>query len=133
MAKKDKTETTTQSDMEVAEALKNSIETVHSAVNPGHTFRQIDPKKLPMYNPDAGVSSNSSQLIFPTDKWGLTRDIKKAMILAASRIAGHPDKKELFDEILSVLLKHVDAKHADALKRKDVDYAASRNKVEQPT
>lgn len=55
-------------------------------------------------------SSNPTMLAFPTDKWGITKDIKKAFIEAASRVAGDEQKKALVLATVDVLLEHLDAK-----------------------
>lgn len=66
-----------------------------------------------------GVSANSARLEFPTDKWGLTKDVKKAMIAMASRIAGDDSKKELADEVLRILNGHLEEKFASDKKHRD--------------
>lgn len=52
------------------------------------------------------VSSNPALLQFPTDRWGLTKDLKKAVTQLTSRIAGDPAKKELADAVFKVLMEH---------------------------
>ena len=60
-------------------------------------------------------------LTFPTDRWGITKDLKKAFITAASRVAGDESKKKLVDDIVAILVKHVDEKFAvDSAKRKTI-------------
>lgn len=67
---------------------------------------------------DDGVSHISTLLEFPTDQWGLTKDLKTALIAVASRVNGHPDKLELVEQTLEVLLVHLKAKYRnDALAR----------------
>ena len=57
------------------------------------------------------VSANAALLNFPNDRYGITKDIKKAMTSAASRIAGDATKKELVLEVVGVLLEHIEAKY----------------------
>lgn len=63
-----------------------------------------------MAKPSKPIGTNPSVLNWPTDRWGLTKDLKQALILLSSRLAGHPDKKELFDETLRVGLEFLEAK-----------------------
>ena len=58
------------------------------------------------------ISHNSAFLEWPTDVWGLTKDIKRALVDVASRLNGHEDKKALLDATLAVALGHVEAKYA---------------------
>lgn len=53
---------------------------------------------------------SSGSLVFPTDKLGLTVELKAAMIKVASRI-GHDEKNmQLVGETLEVLMSHVAAR-----------------------
>ena len=56
------------------------------------------------------VSHNSSFLVWPTDPWGMTIELKAALIHIASRIQGATDKKELVDAVLEIGLGHIKAK-----------------------
>lgn len=56
-------------------------------------------------------AANASALTFPTDRFGITKDVKKALIVAASRIAGDDRKLELVQEVLAIMSKHIVAKH----------------------
>lgn len=58
------------------------------------------------------VSGNASLMTFPTDRYGITKDIKKAMIATASRIAGDQAKKDLVLEVVTMLTKHIEIKFA---------------------
>lgn len=64
-------------------------------------------------------SANPALLTFPTDRWGVTKDLKKALIHVASRVAGDPNKKALVDEVLKILVLHLNAKF-----KADQDYKA---------
>lgn len=55
--------------------------------------------------------ANPALLDFPTDRWGITKDIKTAITRAASRIAGDEGKKALVDEVLRILVLHLNAKY----------------------
>jgi len=57
------------------------------------------------------VSANAALLTFPNDRFGITKDIKKALTQAASRIAGDASKKELVVEVVGILMKHIELKY----------------------
>lgn len=57
------------------------------------------------------VSANPALLPFPADRWGVSRDIRRAMISTSSRIAGDTNKYELVKEVLEILIKHMEAKY----------------------
>lgn len=57
------------------------------------------------------IGTNAALLSFPTDRFGITKDIKKALTSAASRIAGDDSKLALVQEVLDILSKHIVAKH----------------------
>lgn len=65
---------------------------------------------------------NSSFLVFPTDIYGLTKDLKKAIIASASRINGHEDKYKLFHDTLAVGLKHIEARYGEAIEARSKLY-----------
>jgi hypothetical protein len=56
------------------------------------------------------ISSNAALLSFPNDRFGITKDVKKALTQAASRIAGDAQKKELVLEVVGILLQHIEVK-----------------------
>lgn len=66
--------------------------------------------KAPTKQRAHAVSSNPALLTFPTDRFGITKDIKKAMVTTASRIAGDANKKELVEEVLAILVEHMNIK-----------------------
>lgn len=56
------------------------------------------------------VGTNAALIAFPTDKWGVTKDLKKTIISLASRVAGDVEKKKLVDETLALLVEHLNIK-----------------------
>jgi len=56
------------------------------------------------------VPANAALIEWPTDVWGLTKDLKKAVVFLASRIGGHADKKELADRTIAIALAHIESK-----------------------
>jgi hypothetical protein len=83
------------------------------------------------------LSANAALLSFPTDKWGLTKDVKKAITHMASRIAGDPGKKALADATLKILLEHLelkvtaDAEYRGILKDRTIDRLDTKADKEQ--
>lgn len=68
----------------------------------------VKPKRVEMPGTDL---ANPSNLVFPTDRFGLTTDIRKAVISAARKVGGDAAKVKLIEETLHVLRKHVQASH----------------------
>lgn len=56
-------------------------------------------------------TTNPSELAFPTDRWGLTKDAKAALIAMTARICGSPEKYTLAKETLDTLLAYLDARY----------------------
>lgn len=67
-------------------------------------------KPLSLAKPNGKASANPAHLDFPSDRWGLTKDLRKAIVSTASRVAGSEDKKRLVDETLKIGLAHIEAK-----------------------
>lgn len=65
---------------------------------------------MPKYSED-GTHVNPRYLKFPADKWGLTKDLKAALVRTASRVAGDERKMALVKETLRVGLTHMDMKY----------------------
>lgn len=84
--------------------------------------RVTDRRRLALKSTD-GTTANSAHLEWPTDRWGVTKDLKKALTDVASRIAGDQAKKELTDEVLRIGLAHLEAKFTQ-----DHTYRATRQK-----
>lgn len=65
--------------------------------------------------------ANATLLEYPTDRWGLTKDVKTAMTELASRIGGQEDKYNLAKEVLKILNDHLELKFkADKAYRESV-------------
>ena len=56
-------------------------------------------------------TTNPSELAFPTDRWGLTRDVKAGIIAMSARICGSPEKYALAKETLETLLGYLEARY----------------------
>ncbi len=73
------------------------------------------------------VSDNPAQIKWPSDQWGFTTEVKKAISSAAGRLGGSQDKHDLLIATLMVALAHVKKRHA-----KDVRVRAERlGKIKQ--
>lgn len=71
---------------------------------------------------ERAVTSNGSLIRFPSDRFGVTKDIKKAGLHAASRIAGNAEKKELVLAVIDIMVEHINLKFAaDVAYRKKLD------------
>lgn len=78
--------------------------------------------RMPEYSKD-GTHVNPRYLKFPADKWGVTKDLKAALVRTASRIAGDDRKMELVKETLRIGLTHMDMKY-----KRDKVYKDARQK-----
>lgn len=58
----------------------------------------------------AHTPANPSALTWPTDPWGLTTQVKAAVLEAIGRVNGQEDKKELLDMTLEIAMSFVEAK-----------------------
>lgn len=112
-------------------------------MNPTRTELVVEKKrptpvrKSPTPTRGTALSANAALLAFPTDKWGLTKDVKKAITHMASRIAGDPGKKALADATLKILLEHLelkvqaDAEYRGILKDRTMDRLDTKAEKEQ--
>ena len=80
----------------------------------------------------AQAGANPAELVFPTDKWGFTSDVKKAVLKAAGTVRGQDDKHALLVGTLAVLIKHIqerkvgDAELAAVSRQRQLEAAAAR-------
>jgi len=80
------------------------------------------------------VSHNPTLIVWPTDIWGLTKDVKAAIIAATSRINGQADKKALLDATLAIALGHLASKYQSDTESRAVQIAKdARDAVVEPT
>ena len=87
----------------------------------------------------ANATSNPAELVFPTDKWGFTSEVKKAILKAAGTVRGQDDKHALLVGTLAVLIQHIklrkgsDAALAETSRLRRLDAAndrANRSRVQ---
>lgn len=74
----------------------------------------VKPKRMEMPGTDP---ANPSNLVFPTDRFGLTTEIRKAVIAATRKVGGDKEKVVLIEETLRVLRGHVQAAHKSTVSR----------------
>lgn len=66
----------------------------------------------------AAVATNPALVEFPRDQWGMTSELRKAGLRAASSVRGNPEKQALLLQTLRVIAQHSQARlqsDADAL------------------
>jgi len=83
------------------------------------------------YTTKDGIHANPTFVKFPTDRWGLTKDLKAALIAVASRMVGAEDKKALVDEVLRVGVGHIEAKYALDNQKRMAQFAAAQAEAER--
>lgn len=84
----------------------------------------------------AAMSANPTQIPWPTDKWGMTKELRKAVLMAASRLRGDADKKALLDETLNVAAEFIEVNFESSVqaRKKAVDkiIAADKEAAKKP-
>lgn len=83
-------------------------------VNKPRKMKLVKPRRVPNKTADY---ANSSLLVFPTDSLGITTEIKAALIRAGSKIGKDKRALALVQEVLDIGIKHIEARHAQALNR----------------
>lgn len=73
------------------------------------------PRKMNLIKPTRKADkpdsmANSSLLVFPTDRLGITTELKSSMIRAASKVGKDESTLRLIDETLKILRGHVQAR-----------------------
>lgn len=75
------------------------------------------PRKMSLLKPTRKTTgtnpANSAHLVFPTDRLGITTDIKKAMIKAASKVGKEKDTLDLLEETVRILRGHIQARYKE--------------------
>lgn len=106
---------TVNQDVPAVDSKKDTGKMVHHRWMEPREPKQAAPKRSAPINiierqrvKDTLPSSNPATLTFPTDRYGMTTDLKKSFTAMVSRIAGDPAKKKLADDTLDVLLQHLD-------------------------
>lgn len=90
-----------------APTLNEQGRTAHTVAKPKSA--KPEKRRMKLHSAD-GTHSNPRYLKFPADKWGLTKDLKSALISVASRTAGDERKMAVVQETLRVGLAHLDMK-----------------------
>lgn len=61
-------------------------------------------------NKEYTAESNPAAIEWPTDPWGLTTELKRAIIRTGSRICNGQDKLDLVNEVLKIGFLHLSTK-----------------------
>lgn len=69
------------------------------------------------------VPSNAALLEWPTDRDGITADLKQALLNAAGRVNGREDKLEIILAVLSLGAKHILSRFASQVEMNAAAYA----------
>ena len=79
------------------------------------------------------ASHNPTLLVWPTDVWGFTAQLKDAIVSAASRVNGAADKKALVDAVLATGLAHLEAKYTvdAAIRQAAIDAVVAQNEAKE--
>lgn len=79
------------------------------------------------------ASHNPTLLVWPTDVWGFTAQLKDAIVAAASRVNGAADKKALVDAVLATGLAHLEAKYKvdAAVRQAAIDAVIAENEARE--
>lgn len=114
---------------EAVDAVEASENPVEAPEAPSAT---TPPEKVRRAAPVVAVS-NPALINWPTDIWGITKDVKKAIVAATARVNGQADKKAVLDSVLRIALAHLEARfEADStLRAKRIEKAAADAAPEQ--
>lgn len=85
----------------------------------------VKPKRV---EPQSTNKANPVSLVFPTDRFGLTTDIRSAVIAAVAKVGADKAKADLISDTIAVLLEHLEAVKETAqpravLKRRTLEVA----------
>lgn len=59
------------------------------------------------------VSSNPALVIYPTDVWGMTTDLKATVKYLAARVCGCPEKYKVVQDTLKIALEHLRVRYQE--------------------
>ena len=112
MAKKPET-TSKEVAAKAAHVLKDPAASADAKSVAASALTQVDKaaEAKPKSQKPVDVSHNPAFLLWPTDVWGLTKDVKKAFVAVAHRVKGQPDKMKLLEDTLDVAMKYLDARY----------------------
>ena len=83
------------------------------------------------------MDANPTKISWPTDKWGFTRELRKAVIGAASKLKGDPDKKRILDETIEVAIEFLEVNFASSVRdrKRAIDKLAAKEAaaLKEPT
>ena len=92
------------------EVIEPTVEALEAEVDEEVTRDEIEMIEAIALAAAPDVGTNASLIVFPSDPYGLTKDLKVAIQRVASRIAGHADKKALVNAVLIKAIAHIKVK-----------------------
>lgn len=92
------------------EIIQPTVEAVEAEIDEEVTRDEIEMIEAIALAAAPDVGTNASLIVFPSDPYGLTKDLKVAIQRVASRIAGHADKKALVNAVLIKAIAHIKVK-----------------------
>ena len=80
------------------------------------------------------MDSNPTKIEWPTDKWGFTRELRKAVTITASKLKGDADKKKLLDDTLEVAIEFLEVNYESSQRERKrmLDKLAAKEAGEEP-
>lgn len=74
------------------------------------------------------MDANPTKIAWPTDKWGFTRELRKAVLTTATKLKGDADKKRLLDETLEVAIEFLEVNYESSqrARKRALDKLAAR-------
>lgn len=83
-------------------------------------------KSAPVVKADR-ANTNPMAIAWPTDKWGFTRDLRKAITVTASRLAGDADKMQVLQKTLELGAAFIAAKYQEDAARRAAILSKAQN------
>lgn len=95
------------------------------------------PRKMNLVKPKRQAEktldmANSSLLVFPTDRFGITAELKASMIRAASKVGTDKEALKLIDDTLRILRGHVQARYNQNVNKPVLKQRVVTRVVEEP-
>ena len=78
------------------------------------------------------VSANPALIVYPTDVWGMTTDLKAAVKFLAARVCGCPEKYKVVQDTLTIALEHMRVRYEEDKARLEADVAEQKEDENAP-
>ena len=112
-------------------------ERIVAPIVPATQIEQIKPGDYDIAELVKNVAVNRAEVQFPSDPWGFTREVKKALLEAAALVRGNPVKLKLLTDTLVVGLAHAkkrfpeDQEKMQNIQNTQARYAEAREPLER--